>query len=63
MLMNEAFFARTWCQQEFEAQGFVTQLVQCNVSFNHRRALYEEFITKQIPWRGQVNSLYLWGNL
>lgn len=31
------FFARTWCQREFAAQGLCTHLAQCNTSFNHRR--------------------------
>ena len=30
------FFARTWCQKEFEAHGLSTRLVQCNVSFNKK---------------------------
>ncbi len=28
------FFARTWCQQEFEQHGLNANLVQCNISFN-----------------------------
>lgn len=28
------FFARTWCQREFEAMGLTTRIVQVNVSFN-----------------------------
>lgn len=31
------FFARSWCQQEFEEHGLDARLVQCNVSFNARR--------------------------
>lgn len=31
---ERGFFARTWCQNEFEAHGLNTRLVQCNVSFN-----------------------------
>jgi dTDP-4-dehydrorhamnose 3,5-epimerase len=34
---DRGFFARTWCQQEFCAHGLVSDLVQCNVSFNHRQ--------------------------
>jgi len=30
-------FARTWCAREFEQRGLNPQLVQCNVSLNHRR--------------------------
>jgi dTDP-4-dehydrorhamnose 3,5-epimerase len=34
---DRGFFARTWCQQEFAAKGLNSQLVQCNISFNHRQ--------------------------
>jgi dTDP-4-dehydrorhamnose 3,5-epimerase len=34
---QRGFFARTYCQQEFEAHGLNTQVVQCNVSFNKRK--------------------------
>jgi dTDP-4-dehydrorhamnose 3,5-epimerase len=34
---ERGFFARTWCQREFEAHGFCTQLVQCNISFNKHK--------------------------
>ena len=31
---ERGFFARTWCQREFEAYGLNPRLVQCNISFN-----------------------------
>ena len=31
------FFARTFCRQELEQRGLDPTVVQCNVSFNHRR--------------------------
>ena len=31
---ERGFFARSWCQKEFEAHGLNPQMVQCNVSFN-----------------------------
>ena len=34
---RRGFFARTFCQKEFEAYGLNTQVVQCNVSFNKRK--------------------------
>jgi len=34
---ERGFFARTWCQQEFEAQGLNPGLVQCNISFNNKK--------------------------
>ena len=34
---HRGFFARTWCQQEFETHGLNSKLVQCSVSFNNKR--------------------------
>lgn len=34
---ERGFFARTWCQSEFEEHGINPRLVQCNVSFNQRK--------------------------
>jgi dTDP-4-dehydrorhamnose 3,5-epimerase len=34
---ERGFFARTWCQEEFAAQGLSTKLVQCSVSFSTRK--------------------------
>jgi len=34
---NRGFFARSWCQKEFEQQGLNNQLVQCNISFNAKK--------------------------
>jgi dTDP-4-dehydrorhamnose 3,5-epimerase len=34
---ERGFFARTWCQKEFESHGLNPKLVQCNISFNTRR--------------------------
>lgn len=34
---ERGFFARTWCEEEFRSRGLNTRLVQCNVSFNHRK--------------------------
>ena len=31
---NRGFFARAWCQQEFEDHGLVSRVVQANNSFN-----------------------------
>jgi dTDP-4-dehydrorhamnose 3,5-epimerase len=36
---DRGFFARTWCQQEFEAHGLGTQWVQCNLSFNNQKGV------------------------
>jgi dTDP-4-dehydrorhamnose 3,5-epimerase len=34
---ERGFFARSWCQKEFEDQGLNPGVVQCNVSFNARK--------------------------
>jgi dTDP-4-dehydrorhamnose 3,5-epimerase len=34
---ERGFFARTWCQREFEAHGLNIQWVQCNLSFNRHK--------------------------
>jgi dTDP-4-dehydrorhamnose 3,5-epimerase len=34
---ERGFFARTWCAREFEDRGLDSGVVQCSVSFNHRR--------------------------
>ena len=31
---ERGFFARSWCQREFDAHGLRTQWVQCNIAFN-----------------------------
>jgi len=33
---NRGFFARTFCQQEFEAHGLNPNVAQCNLSFNEK---------------------------
>jgi dTDP-4-dehydrorhamnose 3,5-epimerase len=33
---ERGFFARTWCQQEFEAHGLEPRLAQCSISYNRR---------------------------
>jgi len=34
---ERGFFARTWCQREFETHGLNPRLVQCNISFNKKK--------------------------
>jgi dTDP-4-dehydrorhamnose 3,5-epimerase len=34
---ERGFFARTWCQEEFEGKGLNALSVQCNISFNPRK--------------------------
>lgn len=34
---GRGFFARCWCQREFESQGLNSRLAQCNISFNLKK--------------------------
>jgi len=34
---DRGFFARSWCQKEFEDHGLNARVAQCNVSFNARK--------------------------
>jgi dTDP-4-dehydrorhamnose 3,5-epimerase len=34
---DRGFFARTWCQREFEGHGLNSRLVQCSLSFSRRK--------------------------
>ncbi|MEO8339510.1 MAG: dTDP-4-dehydrorhamnose 3,5-epimerase family protein, partial [Nitrospirota bacterium] len=34
---GRGFFARTWCADEFAAQGLNSRLVQCSLSFNRTK--------------------------
>ena len=34
---QRGFFARSWCQNEFEAHGLTARTVQANVSYNHQK--------------------------
>jgi dTDP-4-dehydrorhamnose 3,5-epimerase len=34
---ERGFFARSWCQSEFEEFGLNFRIVQCNISFNKRK--------------------------
>src|SRR5271165_5468661 len=34
---ERGFFARSWCQREFERYGLNPATVQCNVSFNEKK--------------------------
>ena len=36
-LDERGFFARSWCQKEFESHNLNSRLVQCNISFNLRK--------------------------
>lgn len=37
---ERGFFARTFCQREFEKHGLNTNIVQCNLSYNRRKGTF-----------------------
>jgi dTDP-4-dehydrorhamnose 3,5-epimerase len=43
------FFARSWCQKEFEGHGLNPRLVQCNVSFNTRKGTLRGMHYQEAP--------------
>jgi dTDP-4-dehydrorhamnose 3,5-epimerase len=48
---ERGFFARSWCQQEFESNGLNSRLVQCNVSFNTRKGTLRGMHYQAAPYR------------
>ena len=47
---ERGFFARTWCQREFETHGLCTQWVQCNISFNRMKGSLRGMHYQQAPY-------------
>jgi dTDP-4-dehydrorhamnose 3,5-epimerase len=47
---NRGFFARTWCQQEFEAHGLVARIVQANMSYNKLKGTLRGMHYQQAPY-------------
>ncbi len=43
------FFARSWCQKEFENHGLNPNVVQCNVSFNTRKGTLRGMHYQEAP--------------
>jgi dTDP-4-dehydrorhamnose 3,5-epimerase len=50
------FFARAWCQQEFEAHGLVAHMVQTNISFNHYKGTLRGMHYQLAPY-GEVKII------
>jgi dTDP-4-dehydrorhamnose 3,5-epimerase len=46
---ERGFFARAWCAREFGEHGLSTDLVQCNLSFNHRRGTLRGMHFQEAP--------------
>ncbi len=48
---GRGFFARTFCQKEFEAHGLNPRLVQCNISFNRKKGTLRGMHYQRAPYR------------
>jgi dTDP-4-dehydrorhamnose 3,5-epimerase len=48
---ERGFFARSWCQKEFEYQGLNPKVVQCNVSFNSRKGTLRGMHYQDTPYQ------------
>ena len=46
---RRGFFARTWCQKEFEKHGLNPRLVQCNISFNLKKGTFRGMHYQEAP--------------
>jgi dTDP-4-dehydrorhamnose 3,5-epimerase len=47
---DRGFFARTWCQKEFEDHGLNSRLVQCNLSGNIRKGTLRGMHYQAMPY-------------
>jgi dTDP-4-dehydrorhamnose 3,5-epimerase len=47
---ERGFFARSWCQKEFESHGLNPKLAQCNISFNDRRGTLRGLHYQEVPF-------------
>lgn len=47
---ERGFFARTWCQKEFNAHGLNTDLRQANIAFNERIGTLRGMHRQVAPW-------------
>jgi dTDP-4-dehydrorhamnose 3,5-epimerase len=47
---DRGFFARSWCQKEFETNGLNPRVVQCNVSFNARKGTLRGMHWQEAPY-------------
>jgi dTDP-4-dehydrorhamnose 3,5-epimerase len=47
---DRGFFARTWCQNEFEAHGLVARIVQANTSYNKLKGTLRGMHYQRAPY-------------
>lgn len=48
---ERGFFARSWCQREFDEQGLNSRLVQCNLSYNKLKATLRGMHYQTAPYQ------------
>ena len=48
---ERGFFARSWCQREFQTHGLNSCLVQCNISFNRKKGTLRGMHFQSAPHR------------
>lgn len=46
---ERGYFARVWCAREFEEKGLKTDLVQCNIAYNHSKGILRGMHYQQAP--------------
>jgi dTDP-4-dehydrorhamnose 3,5-epimerase len=47
---DRGFFARGWCQREFEAHGLTARLAQVNLSYNKKAGTLRGMHYQRAPW-------------
>jgi dTDP-4-dehydrorhamnose 3,5-epimerase len=47
---ERGFFARSWCQHEFEEYGLSPRIVQCNISYNYKRGTFRGMHYQVAPY-------------
>ena len=53
---DRGFFARTWCQKEFQEHGLTAEFVQCNISVNNKRGTVRGMHYQVAPY-GEVKII------
>ncbi len=48
---SRGFFSRVWCKKEFEQHGLITNLVQCNISYNKSRGTLRGMHFQEKPYQ------------
>jgi len=47
---DRGFFARAWCQREFDARGLTSHLVQVNLSYSEKKGTLRGMHFQRAPW-------------